>query len=112
MIICVMPKVKGGSGTANICGGDIIAINHTRENSRDLHTNWHCPRCKTSWTGEEWALMQVRLANQYVARVKGPHSNELNELGTRMERLLTQAQMPTTVETLSADESDRVGPFH
>ncbi len=111
-MICTEPRVKGGSGAGNICGGVIAAISHSRPGSRELHTNYHCPKCETSWTGEEMALARVRFANQFVAKVKGPLADELNQLAIRMERILVQLQKPADATTLTADVSDEGAPFH
>lgn len=111
-MFCTLPKVKGASGAGNICGGVLTNVGHTRPDSREVHTNWHCLRCQTRWTGEEMALIQMRSASKFIAVVKGPLADELNQLAIRMERILVQLQKPADATTLTADASDEGAPFH
>lgn len=107
-MICTKSRVKGGSGPQNLCGGELRLAQHTREGSRELHTDFVCERCLTRWTAEDLALQFAQSLQQVLNLLRGGNANKVMESGELTMRLLRERKAPLA-SALSEDDEDLGG---
>lgn len=109
-MFCRRPKVIGGSGHQNECGGEIRTIQTSRVGSRELHTDFFCTRCHHKWKAEELATELMQALIPILGLICDGNSKQVVSAGDELLRLLRERALPQGSKSLSAelDANDRV----